>query len=140
MEAAAKAAVEAVEEAKQKAEKLRVEIDKLQTDYDAELARLVKTSDPVTHHQKSVREAFQALSGSVEAQPLISQLESGFTGLSSMLVAATPTPQATDARDDIDMQLDEDRDFERSLEGLSADDRELKKAKFARYVDEERRV
>ena len=45
------AAVEAVDEAKQRA-------DKLQTEYDEELARLVKTSDPVTHLRKSVREAF----------------------------------------------------------------------------------
>ena len=92
LEAAAKAAVEAVDEAKQKADKLQGEIDKLQTEYDEEVARLVKPSDLVTHLRNSVREAFQALSGSVEAQPLISQLETAFTGLSSLLAAATPTP------------------------------------------------
>ena len=78
MEAAAKAAVEAVEEAKQKEDELQVEIGKLQTDYEEELSRLVKTSDPVTHLQKSVHEALQALSGNLEAQPLISQLEAAF--------------------------------------------------------------
>ena len=52
-------AVEAVGEAKHKADKLQAEIDKLQTDYEAEVGRLVKTADPVTHLQKSVREAFQ---------------------------------------------------------------------------------
>ena len=91
LEAAAKAAVEAVEEAKQKADKLQAGIDNLQTDYEAEVGRLVKTSDPVTRLQKSVREAFQALCGSVEAQLLISHLETSFTGLSSLLAAATPT-------------------------------------------------
>ena len=35
--------------------------------------------------KKFVREGFQALSGSVEAQPLLTQLELAFTGLSSML-------------------------------------------------------
>ena len=62
LEAAVKTAVEAVGEAKHKADKLQAEIDKLQTDYEAEVGRLVKTADPVTHLQKSVREAFQALS------------------------------------------------------------------------------
>ena len=52
LEAAGKAAVEAVEEAKQKVPKQQVEIDKLQADYELELARLVKTSHPVTHLQK----------------------------------------------------------------------------------------
>ena len=100
LEAAAKQAAEAVEEAKQKAEKLQGEIDKLQTEYDEELARLVKLLDPVTHLQSNVRAAFQALSGNPEAQPLISQLETAFTGLSSLLAPATPTPMATDVRDD----------------------------------------
>ena len=84
-----------------------------------------------------MREAFQALSGSVEAQPLISQWETAFTGLSSLLAAATPTPTAIDARDDIDMQPDKDRAistearaFERSLEGLPEEEREAKKQKF----------
>ena len=49
------------------------------------------------------------LSGNVEAQPLISQLETAFTGLSSLPAAATPTPPAIDARDDIDMQPDKER-------------------------------
>ena len=60
LEAAAKAAAEAVDEAKQKAEKLQGELDKLQTEYDEEVARLVKPSDRVTHLRNTVREAFQA--------------------------------------------------------------------------------
>ena len=60
LEAAAKQAAEAVEEAKQKAAKLQGEIDKLQKEHDEEAARLVKPSDPVTHLQNTVREAFQA--------------------------------------------------------------------------------
>ena len=70
-----------------------MEIDSLQT----EGSRLVKTSDPVTHLQKSVREAFHALSGSVEAQPLLSQLELAFTGLLSTLRRphCRPRTQAT---------------------------------------------
>ena len=43
-----------MEEAKQKADKLQGEIDKLQKEYDEELARLNKPSDPVTHLQGSV--------------------------------------------------------------------------------------
>ena len=46
LEEAAQKAAEAVEEAKQKAEKLQGEIDKLSKEYDEELARLVKPSDP----------------------------------------------------------------------------------------------
>ena len=109
LEAAAKAAVEAAEEAKQKTEKLQGEIDKLQTEPDVEVARLVNPSDPVTHLWNNVREAFQALSGNPEAQPLIAQLETAFTGLSSLLAAATPTPVATDVRDDTDMQPDKEK-------------------------------
>ena len=92
LEEAAQKAAEAVEEAKQKAEKLQGEIDKLSKEYDEELARLVKPSDPVSNLQSNVRAAFQALSGNPEAQPLIAQLETAFTGLSSLLAAATPTP------------------------------------------------
>ena len=148
IELEAAAAVEA-EEATQKADKQQVNIDKLQTDFEVEGARLIKTSDPVTHLQKSVREAFQDLSGSVEAQPLISQLGTAFTGLSSLLAAATPTPPATDARDDIDVQPDLDRAisvdavaraFENSLEGLPEDERGAQKQKFEEYVEQERRV
>ena len=107
LEQAAKKAAESVEEAKQKAIKRQEEIDRLQAEYDQELARLVQTSDSVTHLQKSLRDAFQALYGCVEAQPLLAQLESAFTGLSGMLEVATPTPPATDARnDDINMQPD----------------------------------
>ena len=87
LEAAAK---QAVEEAKQKAEKLQGEIDKLQTEYDEEVTRLVKPSDPVTHLRNTVREAFQAFSGNLEAQPLISQLETAFTGHSSVHWKACP--------------------------------------------------
>ena len=78
LETAAKAAAEAVEEAKQKAIKRQEDIDPLQADFDQELAILVRSSDSVTHLQ--VRDAFQALSGCVEAQPLLSQMESAFTG------------------------------------------------------------
>ena len=139
LEAAAKAA-EAVDEAKQKAEKWQGEIDKLQTEYDA---------DPVTHLGNTVREAFQAFFGNLEAQPLISQLETAFTGLSSLLAAATPTPPAADVRDDIDMQPDKEkaisneamaRAFERSMKGLPEEEREAKKAKFVEYVEQERHV
>ena len=134
LEAAAKAAVEAVEEAEQQVAK--------------ELSRQVKTSDPVTHLQKSLGEAFHSLPGSVEAQPLLSQLELAFTGTSSMLAAATPTPPATDARNnDIDMQPDKVLSVEavaracaRSLEGLPEDESEAKKQKFVEYVEQERRV
>ena len=149
LEAAAKAAVEAVDEAKQKAEKLQGEIDKLQTEYDEEVARLVKPLDPVTHLQSNVRAAFQALSGNPEAQPLISQLETAFTGLSSLLAAATPTPWATDVRDDEDVQQDKEkafsheamavaRAFERSLEGLPEEEREAKKAKMVEFDEQAR--
>ena len=109
LEAAAKQAAEAVEEAKQKAEKLQGEIDTLSKEYDEELARLVKPSNPVTHLQSNVRAAFQALSGNPEAQPLISQLETAFTGLSSLLAAAMPTPMATDVRDDEELQQDKEK-------------------------------
>ena len=88
LEAAAKQAAGAVEEAKQKAEKLQGEIDKLQTEHDKEMARLAKPSDPVTHLQNTVREAFQALSGNLEAQPLTSQLETAFTCLTSVIIFA----------------------------------------------------
>ena len=151
LEAAANQAAEAVEEAKQKAEKLQGEIDKLQTEYDEEVARFVKPSDPVTHLQKTVREAFQALSGNLKAQPFTYLLETAFTGLSSLLAAATPTPMATDVRDDIDLQTDKGkatsneamavaRAFERSLEGLPEDEREAKKAKMVQYVEKEKHV
>ena len=143
--AAAKAAAEAVEEAKHKAIKLQEHIDWLQAEYDRGLARLVQTKDSVTHLRTFLRDAFQALSGCVEAQPLLTQLESAFTGLSSMLATATPTPAATDVRnDDIDMQPDtlptdaHARAFERTLEGLSEEEREAKKQKFWEFVDEER--
>ena len=118
-------------------------------EYDEEVARLVKPSDPVTRPRNSVREAFQALSGSVEAQPLVSQLQTAFKGLSSLLAAATPTPPAVDTRDDIDVQPDRDsamsteamdKAFERSLEGLLEEEREAKKQKFVEYVEQERRV
>ena len=46
---------------KQKAIKRQGDIDRLQTDYDQELARLVQTLDSVTHLQMSLRDAFQAL-------------------------------------------------------------------------------
>ena len=151
LEAAAKKAAEAVEEAKQKAEKRQGEIDKLQNEYDEELVRLFKPSDAVTHLQSNVRAAFQALSGNPEAQPLIAQLETVFTGLSSLLAAATPTPMATDARDDAELQSGKEKDishealavaraFERSLEGLPEEEREAKKAKMVEYVELARQV
>ena len=151
LEAAAQKAAEAVEEAKQKAEKLQGEIDKLQTEYDEELARLTKPSDPVSNLQSNVRAAFQALSGNPEAQPLIAQLETAFTGLSSLLAAATPTPMAADVRDDEELQLEKEKDishealafarvFERSLQGLPEEEREAKKAKMVEYVEQERQV
>ena len=149
LEAAARAAVEAVEEARQKVVKQQAEIDKLQEDHEAELARLVKTSDPVTHHQKSVRAAFKALplwKCCSSAPP--NTAGNASTGLSSMLAAAAPTPQATDAcNDDIDMLPDKAISaeavawaFERSQEGLPEDEREAKKQKFVEFVEEERRV
>ena len=108
LEAHTKAAADAVEEAKQKAIKRQEDIDRLQAEYDQELVPLLQAKDSVTHLQKSLSDAFQALSGCVEAQPLLSQMESAFTGLSGMLAAATPTPVATDERnDDIDTQPDE---------------------------------
>ena len=127
LEAAARKATEAVDEAKQKAEKLQGEIDKLQKEYDEELARLAKPSDRVTHLQSNVRVAFQALSGNPEAQPLIAQLETAFTGLHSLLAAATPTPMAIEVRDDEELQPGKEKNishealavataFERSLE------------------------
>ena len=140
-----------MEEAKQKAEKLQGEIDKLSKEHDEEVARLVKPSNPVTHLQSNVREAFQALSGNPEAQPLIAQLETAFTGFSSLLAAATPTPMATEVRDDEDLQQDKEkaisneavavaRAFERSLQGLPDEEREAKKAKIVEYVEQERQV
>ena len=152
LEAAAKKAAEAVEEAKQKAEKLQGEIDKLQKEYDEELARPLKPSDPVTHLQSNVRAAFQALSGNPEAQPLIAQLETAFTGLSSLVAAATPTPMATEVRGDEELLLlDKEKDishealafartFERSLLGLPEEEREAKKAKMVEYVEQARQV
>ena len=110
LEEAAQKAAEAVEEAKQRAEKLQGEIDKPSKEYDEELARFTKPSDPVSNLQSNVRAAFQALSGNPEAQPLIAQLESAFTGVSSLL-AATPTPMATEVRDDEELQLDKEKDI-----------------------------
>ena len=69
LEEAAKKAAESVEEAKQKAIKRQEEVDRLQAEYDQELARLVQTKETVTQLQKSLRDAFQTLSGCVEAQP-----------------------------------------------------------------------
>ena len=145
LEEAAKRAAESVEEAKQKAIKRQEDIDSPQEKYDQELARLVQTPDSVTHLQKSARDALQALSGCVEAQPLLTQLELAFTGLSS--AAATPTPPAADVRnDDIDMHPEKvsadalARASERSLEGLPNEEREAKKLKFQELVDEERGV
>ena len=94
-----------------------------------------------------MRAAFQALSGNPEAQPLIAQLETAFTGLSSLLAAATPTPMATEVRDDEELQLDKEKDishealavaraFERSLQGLPEEEREAKKAKMVEYVEQ----
>ena len=151
LEAAAKKAAEAVEEAKQKAEKLHGEVDKLQTENDEDVARLVKPSDPVTNLQSNVCAAFLAVSGNLEAQPLIAQLETAFTGLSSLLAAATPTPVATEVRDDEELQLDKEKDisheawafaraFERSLQGLPDEEREAKQAKMVEYVEQERQV
>ena len=148
LEEAAKKAAESVQEAKQKAIKRQEDIDRLHAENDRELAPLVQTKDSVTHLQKSVRDAFQALSGCVEAQPLLTQLESASTGLSSMLVAATPTPAATDARiDDVDMQPDTGltaeavaRAYARSLEGLPEDESVAKKQKFKDIIEQERQV
>ena len=150
LEEAAQKAAEAVEEAKQKAEKLQGEIDKLSKEYDEELARLVMPSDPVSNLQSNVRAAFQALSGNPEAQPLIAQLESTFKGLSGLLAAATPTPMATEVRDE-ELQLDKEKDtshealavaraFERSLQGLPEEEREAKKAKMVEFVEQARQV
>ena len=151
LEEAAKKAAEAVEEAKLKAEKLQGEIDKLSKEYDEELARLVKPSDTVSSLQSNVRATFQALSGNPEAQPLIAQLELAFTGLSGQLAAATPTPMATEVRDDEDLQPDKEkgishealavaRAFERSLQGLPEEEREAKKAKMVEFVEQGRQV
>ena len=105
-EAAAKQAAQLRRPSK-RPRKLQGEVDKPQTEYDEEAARCVKPSDPVTHLQNTVREAFQVLSGNLDAQPLISQLETSFTLLSSLF--ATPTPVATAVRDDIDLQQDEEK-------------------------------
>ena len=151
LEEAAQKAAEAVEEAKQKAEKLQGEIDKPSKEYDEELARLTKPSDPVSNLQSNVRAAFQALSGNPEAQPLIAQLESAFTVLSSLLAAATPTPMATEVRDDEELQPDKEKDishealavaraFERSLQGLPEEEREAKKAKMVEFVEQAMQV
>ena len=86
-----------------------------------------------------------------ESQPLIAQLETAFTGLSSLLAAATPTPMATEVRDDEELQPDKEKDisheglavaraFERSLEGLPEEEREAKKAKMVEYVEQARQV
>ena len=140
-----------MEEAKLKAEKLQGEIDKVSKEYDEELARLTKPSDPVSNLQSNVRAAFQALSGNPEAQPLIAQLETAFTALSSLLAAATLTPMATEVRDDEELQLDKEKDisheacafaraFERSLQVLPEEEREVKKAKMVEYVEQARQV
>ena len=67
-----------------------------------------------------------------------------FTGLSTLLPAATPTPLETEERDDIDVQPDTPstdvfaRAFARTLEGFLVEEREAKKQKFQEVVDEER--
>ena len=82
-----------------------------------------------------------------EAQPLIAQLESAFTGLSGLLAVATPTPMATEVRDNEELQLDKEkgishealafaRAFERSLQGLPDEEREAKKAKMVEYAQQ----
>ena len=68
LEAAAKAAAEAVEQAKQKAIKRQEDIDRLQAEYDQELARLVQTKDSVTHLQKSLRDSNAHSGGHRRAQ------------------------------------------------------------------------
>ena len=138
--AQAKAAAESVEDVKQKAIKRQEDIDRLQAVYDHEVSRLIQSS--------SSKVAFQALSVCVEAQPLLSLVESSFAGLSGMLAAATLTLAATDGRnDDIDMQPDKEltveavaRAYTRSLEGLPDDESEAKKQKFVEYIEQERQV
>ena len=135
LEAAAKAAADAVEEAKQKAIKRQEDIDRLQAKYDQELARLIQTKDSVT------RDAFQALSGCVEVQPLLSQMASAFTG---MLAAVTPTPAATDERnDDIDMQPDKGLTVEavaRALHAVVGRTHRRRERGQGEYVERERRA
>ena len=93
-----------------------------------------------------MRETFQAVSGKSEAQPLFAQIETAFAGLASLLAAATPTPMATDAPDDQELQMDKERDpshdglawarsCQRSLEGLPEEEREAKKAKIAELLE-----
>ena len=78
-------------------------------------------------------------------------MESAFTGLSGLLAAATPTPMATEVRDDEELQLDKEKDishealavaraFERSLQGLPEEEREAKKAKMVEFVEQARQV
>ena len=131
---AAKAAAEAVEEAKQKAIKRREEVDWPQAG--------VPTSDSVAHLHKSLRDTFQALARRVEAQSLITQLDAAVTGISGML-AATPTPPSTDlCNDDVEMAPSNPisdavaRAFLRSWENeggaLTSEEREAKKQKSSR--------
>ena len=92
-----------------------------------------------------------SLSGNPEAQPLIAQLETAFTGLSSLLAAATPTPRATEERDNEELQLDKEKDishealavaraFERSLFLCPRKSDEAKKAKMVELVEQGRQV
>ena len=69
LEEAAQKAAEAVLEAKQKAEKLQGEIDKLSKEYDEELARLTNPSDPVSNLQSNVRAAFRLFLGIPKPSP-----------------------------------------------------------------------
>ena len=110
LEAAAKQAAEAVEEAKQKAEKLQGEIDKLLTEYDEEVARLVKPSDLVTHLQSNVREVFTGpLWKSRSPAPYLSVGNSFHRPFQFVGGCKTPTPTATDVRDDVDLQQDKEK-------------------------------
>ena len=145
LEAAATAAAEAVEKAKQKAAERLALINSLEADYAKEVGRLSQRSDSITHLQTSLRDAFHPLENSAEALPLLSQLQSVFTSLSGMLAAATPTPAAVEELpDDVDMKPDKGlsaeaaaRAFARSLEGLPEEESEAKKQKFKEFVDEE---
>ena len=144
LEAAAKAAAEAVENAKQKAVKRQEDIDRLQGEYDQEVSRLVQFSDSVTHLQKSLRDAFQALSGSVEAQP--SPLTDGIGFHRHADGGNAPSGGHRQAqrrhRHAANKGLTVEaaaRACTRSLEGLP-DESEAKKQKFVEYIEQERRV
>ena len=121
-EEAAKAAVEAVEEAKQKSVTRQEEIDGLQAEYDLELARLVPTSDSVAHHQKSLRDTFHALASRLEARSLITHLDAAVAAVTRTTPSPTPLLEPS---------------LENEGGALTSGEREAKKQKFQALLVEE---